>query len=51
MARSARGADRQTSPPALNLYNLPKNLTTQYAHNLCAVLPVKFRSIKKSFEV
>ncbi|MCI5578413.1 MAG: hypothetical protein MR364_02785 [Oscillospiraceae bacterium] len=23
MARSARGADRQTSPPALNLYNLP----------------------------
>ncbi|MCI5578256.1 MAG: hypothetical protein MR364_01975 [Oscillospiraceae bacterium] len=23
VVRSARGADRQTSPPALNLYNLP----------------------------
>ncbi|MCI5579211.1 MAG: hypothetical protein MR364_06890 [Oscillospiraceae bacterium] len=23
MARSAREADRQTSPPAFNLYNLP----------------------------
>ena len=26
--------------PALNLYNLTKNLTAQPAHNLCAVLPI-----------
>ena len=35
------------SPPASNLYNLTKNLTAQYAHNLCAVLPI----IKKRLPV
>ena len=27
---------------ASSLYNLTKNLTAQYAHNLCAVLPKKY---------
>ena len=30
---------KYVSITASNLHNLPKNLTAQYAHNLCAVLP------------
>ena len=39
VSRSDRGADRQTSLPALNLHNLTENLTSQSSRNLCAVLP------------
>ena len=39
VARSAGGADRQTSPPVSNLYNLTKNLTAQSNENNYAVLP------------
>ncbi|MCI5577974.1 MAG: hypothetical protein MR364_00535 [Oscillospiraceae bacterium] len=48
MARSARGADRQNSPPALNLYNLPPTRSRKAFAQAAQDVPHKRRTHYKS---